>query len=248
MIPTAETANTEKTAFSRKVSRMLGLDLHSWERLMLLSLGVAGLIAIAVFITTASVVILTRRESAETKREYETYKLTVEGQVAEAKTEGIRAGETAGNALVRAAELEKEAENARLEAEKIKGVVAWRAIPSAAASELVKILGAKPGSVNLRWTDGDPEALYLAIQFSHILGEAKWQVAPGALKPANAIVFGISLPDTDGPDAQTLRAAFSAAKVSFSPNPVPAGPSFSVTTIGGAPMLMIGSRPPPAMP
>jgi hypothetical protein len=112
-MPTAETANTNNTAPSRKVRRMLGLDLHSWEQLMLLSLGLAGLIALAVFITTASVVILTRHESAETKREYATYKLTVDGKVADAKSEGIKAGRDAGNALLRAAELEKQAEQLR---------------------------------------------------------------------------------------------------------------------------------------
>ena len=46
----------------------------------------AGLIAIAVAIASASVVILTRHENSETKKEYEAYKLTVEGKVAEAST------------------------------------------------------------------------------------------------------------------------------------------------------------------
>lgn len=82
---------------------------------MLLSLLGAGMIAIAVFIATASVVILTRRENAETKAEYEAYKLTVGGKVADAKNEGIKAGKDAGDALVRAAELEKQAAELRKE-------------------------------------------------------------------------------------------------------------------------------------
>src|ERR1700730_17440080 len=163
-MPMAEMTNADKTAPSRKERRMLWLNLHSWEELMLASLGVAGLIAFAVFMTTAAVVILTRRENAETKREYETYKLTVEGQVAEAKREGIKAGETAGSALVRAAELEKEAANAKLETERLKATVAWRSISPEIAASLEKILSETPGSVNLRYTDGDPEALFLAIQ------------------------------------------------------------------------------------
>jgi len=92
---------------------MLGFDLHSWEQLMLISLGIAGLIAIAVFVTTAAVVILTRHENAETKREYEEYKLTVDAKVADAKKEGIAAGKAAGDALLKAATLEKEAEQLR---------------------------------------------------------------------------------------------------------------------------------------
>jgi hypothetical protein len=92
------------------------------------------------------------------------------------------------------------------------------------ASERVSIrqrLGAKPGSVNLRWTDGDPEALYLAIQVSHILAKSKWQLATGSVKPLNAIVFGITIPDAAGNDVQTLREAFSAGGVAFSTRGLP---------------------------
>lgn len=96
--------------------------------------------------------------------------------------------------------------------------------------------------------DGDPESLFLAIQFSQILGKAGWQIAPGALKPVNAIVFGIRLPDDSGESALMLRKSFSKSKIPFDTNPVPLGPSFNVSTIEGAPMLMIGSRPPPQLP
>jgi hypothetical protein len=93
--------------------------------------------------------------------------------------------------------------------------------------------------------DGDPESLFLAIQISQILTKAKWKVAPGAVKPANAIVFGIGLPDASGIDAQTLRRSFSAAGLSFSTDPLPPiGVSFSVSTINGAPTLMVGSKTP----
>jgi hypothetical protein len=57
------------------------------------------------------------------------------------------------------------AETARLEQEKLKAQLAWRLIPPSIAPELKRVLSANPGSVNLRYTDGDPEALYLAIQF-----------------------------------------------------------------------------------
>jgi hypothetical protein len=144
---------------------------------------------------------------------------------------------------------ENEAANARLETEKLKAVVAWRAIPPTKASELEKALAAKPGAVNLRWMDGDPEALFLAIQISQILAKAHWQVAPGAFKPANTLVFGIALPDATSVDAQTLRAAFLAAEIPFSPNPLTSGgASFSAAIIPDAPILMIGSRPPPQIP
>lgn len=160
-----------------------------------------------------------------------------------ARAEEAKATSSAANA--RAAELEKEAANARLETERIKEAVSWRVIPPESASELEKVLSAKPGSVNLRYMDGDPEALFLAIQYSKILSKANWKVAPGAVKPDNTIIFGIGLPDGSGVDAKTLRDAFSAAKVPFSTNALPpAGISFSISTIQGAPTLMIGSKEP----
>ena len=82
--------NRENSFFQKGEPNVWARDLHSWEQLMLLSLGVTGLAALAVFITTASVVILQRNETAQTKREYEAYKLTVEGQVAEARKRGLK--------------------------------------------------------------------------------------------------------------------------------------------------------------
>ena len=55
MIPAAESKETEYTAVSSGVRRMLfGLDLHSWEQGMLWSLGLAALAAVAVVVSTTS--------------------------------------------------------------------------------------------------------------------------------------------------------------------------------------------------
>jgi len=153
----------------------------------------------------------------------------------------------AAKANERARGLEKEAAAARLETEKLKAVVAWRTLSESQATAFEKTLATKPGSVNLRWTDGDPEALFFAIQISQILQRAHWQVAPGAFKPANRIAFGIVLPPDAGNDTQTLREAFAVAKIGVSFVPFPnQGASFNVSIIKGAPFLMIGSRLPVA--
>jgi hypothetical protein len=239
-------AQIENTNVSKEVRRMLGLGLDSWNSLLVIFLGIGALAALVVGVSTYAVIRLQKAEAKDATDAFELYKLRVAAQVAEAKKEGIDAGKTAGDALVRAAELEKDAANARLETEKIKKVVAWRIIPPDEVSKLENALVAKPGSVNLRYMDGDPEALFLAIQISQILTKSRWQVAPGAFKPSNALVFGIDLPDSEGADAQTLRDAFSTAKIPFSVNAMPSsGISFSVSTIAGAPILMIGSKQPP---
>jgi hypothetical protein len=225
---------------------MLGLDLDTWNNLMIACLGLGALAAVIVGISTYVVIQLQKSEAKDAADQFERYKVGVAAQVADARNEGIEAGKTAGDALVRAATLEKDAANARLETERLKAQLAWRTIPVDAAQKMDEALAKHPGSVNLRYTDGDPEALFFAIQISQILGKAHWAIAPGAVKPANTIVFGISLPDADGVDAQTLREAFSAATISFSTTPLPpSGISFSISTIPGAPTLMVGSKAPP---
>lgn len=238
-------AQIDKATISKKVSRMLGLDLNSWNNLMVAFLTIGALAAAVVVVSTYAVIRLQNAEAKAASDAFDLYKLGVAAQVADAKKEGIEAGKTAGNALVRAAELEKEAASARLETEKLKQVVAWRVISPTEALALENALATHPGSVNLRYMDGDPEALFLAFQISDILTKAHWKIAPGSSKPANAIVFGIALPDTDSADALTLRKAFSTAKVPFSTGPLPlGGMAFSVSTIAGAPTLMVGSRKP----
>src|SRR5882762_2514258 len=174
---------------------MLGLSLDSWNDLLVVFLGIGAFAAIVVGVSTYAVIRLQKTEAKDAADALELYKLTVATQVADATKEGIAAGKAADDALVKAAESEKKAAYAQLETEKLKKGVAWRVISPEEALNLEQILSAKSGSVNLRYTDGDPEALFLAIQISKILAKAKWHVAPGAIKPSNAIVFGIDLPD-----------------------------------------------------
>jgi hypothetical protein len=214
---------------------------------LLVVIGVGGELVIHVMSSRAN-----KKLIAFQKREA----LTQEAEIARMKKDSAsfeldiaKANKGSADALERAAKLEKEAADAKLETEKLKQAVAWRTISQEAASQMEKILSAKPGSVNLRYTDGDPEALFLASQFSQILGnKAKWKIAPGAVKFANAMQFGIALPDADSTSANALREALSAAKIEYSTNPLPpTGAAFSISTIPGAPTLMIGSRRPPAL-
>jgi hypothetical protein len=239
-------AQIENRNFSKvERRRMWGLSLDGWNNVMLACLAFVAIAAVSVLLAQYVITQLAKQEAAESQAALDKYKLTVEAKVAEARSEGIKAGETASNALVRAAELEKEAANARLETEKIKSVVQWRTFSASQNAGMESALSAKPGSINLRWMDGDPEAMFLAIQLSQILQRAHWSVAPGAIKPANGIIFGLLLPPVAGDDAETLRKALIAAKLSFSAVPAPAeGVSFNTSFIEGAPFLYIGSRMP----
>ena len=228
---------------------------------MLWSLGGAAIAALTVTLSTTAVVFLQKEESEQSRLELERYKAeagekisaaeavgkSAQADIAKADAQIALANEGAAKANERAANLEKDAASARLETEKLKAVVAWRVLSPATALALEKALTANPGVVNLRYIDGDPEALYLAIQISQIFANAKWQVAPGAVKPPGRLMFGISIANV--PSAQGLRDAFSAARISFSDDALPTdGLSFNVTTIRDAPVLMVGSKTPPQLP
>jgi hypothetical protein len=223
---------------------MWGYSLAFWDAVVLWTL-VVGMAcgAFAVFLTGLSSFI-SMKTSAILQ---EDSRIAIEN----AQSEGRRAGEAASKANERAAaaneraaELERETAKARLETEQIKQTVEWRSLPPQVASALQMSLAKHPGKVNLRYTDGDPEALFLAIQFSQVLSKAGWEIAPGAVKLMNALSFGLSLPDREGNDAKFLRDAFSAAKIPFSGDPLPPiGAGFLISTIPGAPTLMVGSKP-----
>jgi len=148
-------------------------------------------------------------------------------------------------AIEKASELEKEAEIAKLQSAKIKQAISWRTLSKQNVNELERLLSMEPGEVNLRYTEGDPEALFLAIQISQILDNANWKIALGAIKFSNTLVFGIAIPRDLTPSGGRLREAFTKAKIHFTSEVLPqSGVGFLISTIANAPTLMIGSKRP----
>jgi len=199
----------------RKARRMLGLNLHAWEMLLVFSLVVVAL-------ATVFVVALTRKEASEIKREYGTYKLTVDAKVAEAKAEGIKAGEAAGDALARAAALEKEAarltkeaEEAKLETERLKAQVAWRHLSPDQSKTMIDDLSGKTFAIHFDYSQNDPEAMQFSEDFLKTIREAGIVtythplVAPPA--PPGVIIFGTE----NDPAYQALKSALERANVQF---------------------------------
>jgi len=233
----------------------LSQTVDTWNWLLLIALVVTAIAALGVAFATYKVITL-QRDLNDAQAEVIAAKdrdlaATIAGMNADAEKFKAQANKDieqarkdAAGANQSAAILEKDAATARLETEKIKQSVGWRTLSQQNATALIQVLGAKPGSVILQYTDGDPESLFLAIQLESILGKAKWQVAPQAAK-ISGILFGISLPDDNGEDARTLRSAFTAAQIPFgTAEPPPIGMAMG-STITGAPRLFIGSRKPP---
>jgi hypothetical protein len=237
---------------------MLGLSLDTWTNIMLSSLAAAALAAAIVGVSTYSVVQLQKKEAVDAQAAFEQYKISAkrDSEVAIAKAHAdadVKINSTRDDANLQIERLhqqnlilEKQANDARLQTEQIKQVVAWRSISVETADKLRKALSMNPGRVNLRFTDGDPEALFLAIQLSKILSDSGWQVAAGSEK-SNSVVFGIILPDPLNEEMRLLREAFTKAQIPFSTEALPdtgTHVAFNVASIPGAPTLMVGSRSP----
>jgi hypothetical protein len=216
---------------NRDQSMLWGYPLEFWDWLGIrLMFGGALIGVLALFLSLISAYVLYRvADIAQSELQSKTSTLGVE----------------ISSARERAATLEKEAADARSETERLKQVVAWRIISPENASKLEKLLALKPGSVNVRYTDGDPEALYLAMQLIDILKKAKWHAALGAWKFSDTLVFGCRIPNPATRQTKILRAAFTDANIEFSTEDMPSGGlGLLVGVIPDAPILMVGSREP----
>jgi hypothetical protein len=150
-----------------------------------------------------------------------------------------------------AAESKREASAAQLETYRIKNVVSWRELPIWQVGTLLSALTAisGPKGVNLRYVEGDPEALYFAIQLSKIFSDAGWQVGSCGFSLSNTLLFGLFLPDVAEQNSLPLREAFKQAKISFASDAVPPpNITYNEVVIGGAPRVIVGSKRPPQFP
>lgn len=168
--------------------------------------------------------------------------LGTQGDQARAELGTAKADIAKANAEI--AQANERAATARLETERLKRTVSWRLLSAEHTSKLTAVLSTRKGRVNLRYTDGDPEAITLASQFADIFAKVEWQVAHAPFKAENGVIFGIYLPDSNGDDALTLRSALRAADIPFSPEALPLGPvvRFGVGIFPDAPTIMIGSK------
>lgn len=142
---------------------------------MLLSLCIAGIVAVVVFIATTSVVVLQRRENAKTKYEYEEFKLKVDVRVADAKQEGITAGKQAGDALFKAASLEKEAQKLKAENLSLQLKIQPRRLSGENSAKLINSLKElQPLAIGVVSRIFDSEGADFADDLSNAFKAANW--------------------------------------------------------------------------
>jgi hypothetical protein len=170
-------AQTENTTFPKGVRLMLGLTLDAWNNILFLSLAAAGIAAVIVACSTYVIVQLQKREAADAHDAFERYKLSVEGKVAEAKKEGIEAGKSAGDALLRAAALEKQAQELRAANLALQVKVQPRRISGDKSAQMTALLSrfeTVPIAIVSRLFD--PEGKDFADDLAAAFTKAKWAV------------------------------------------------------------------------
>jgi hypothetical protein len=221
MIPMADKAQIDSTTFARKGSRMWGLELHSWEQIMLWSLGAAALAALAVTISTTAVVFLQKDESEASRQELERYKADAGAKIsaAEAVKQAAQAEVGKANAQIataneRSAALEKETAVARLEQERIKQIVNWRILSPEALRRFTAKLQ-RGGTATIAYAANDPEALYLWTQITKAIPQPAWKMKSQARTYEGVLYAGIFIFGPQGPSLDALRDAFAAAGLAF---------------------------------
>jgi hypothetical protein len=175
-IPAAASPPITTTTISVPEKLMLGHNADWWGMAMLWSLGFAALCAFAVVFTTAAVVKLQRQGEADAKRALETYKATVAGQIAEANKKGVEAGEAAGDALLRAAALEKEAQELKAENLALRMKIQPRRLTGEESRKLSAALSEMPRRpIGIVSRIFDPEGADFADDLSIAFDNAHWE-------------------------------------------------------------------------
>jgi hypothetical protein len=175
-IPTAETPTTENAIFSKKVRRMLGFDLDSWNVLMVGSLALAAIAAFAVVVSTIAVIRLQKVSELETKQEFEQYKLEAAEKISES------------NARTKEAELKL----ALLDKK-----ITPRVIDDAQAEDIIKAL--KPFPETPFSVEADPAAEYGFInRLIVVLQRSGWKWMQYSVSPSSLPMgdVGMDVPES----------------------------------------------------
>lgn len=156
--------------------------------------------------------------------------------------------------IERAARLEKEGAEARLETERLRAAIGWRLLTLSQRNTLVIRLRAAPSSAIILYSAGDPEASNFAGWIGGAFADAGWSIE------ARGGVFGFGAPfglvlappnEGSGGDALTaVAAALTAADVPFSYRPIPE-PVMYTNASGGPPRkpddvpieIFVGAKP-----
>ena len=151
----------------------------------------------------------------------------------------------------RAATLEKQAADARLQTEQLKSAIRNRSIDAASYVLLVQALSVAPSSAIVRYPQGDHEAWQLSAQILSAFLAAKWKVRMEA-RPFTAAGIWVSQnaatpsqAKTIAPTVNAVKSAFHSAGIVFSEQNGPSTEQIGDTIGPRSPpvKIIIGSKP-----
>ena len=219
-------------------------------------LGAIG--SVLVGICTAITISLSRQIRDHDIAAANAYQVKVRGDIGTAYGQGIVAGEravraeatalaTAANlarANERAAALQKEAAATALQAEILKSRISWRELTHR-QREILESDGKQVlGTVNVEYTDSDPEALSLALQITRSLREAGLNVGIAAVKLPNDLIFGFRCDDRGSESGRKLADIFERAGISITREQIPGAIGFNSTLVNEPiATVFVGSKP-----
>jgi hypothetical protein len=173
-------------------------------------------------------------------------------------------GDQAAETRERAAILEKDAELARLEQERLKALVTWREITPEQREILISHLESQGGEVTIGYAQNDPEAFAFGALISHVFGlinekhsKIIWNVSPNPLPRIynNIMYFDLFISDPENATTKVLREAFSAAHIEFRTTDVRKGENIRIGAMTLAQLepttdgfIMVASKTPPFWP
>lgn len=207
-----------------------GLSLHGWEDAMRGSLAIVGVFGLLVGLATFFVVTLQREEIAESKSEFDKYKISaaadadakigVAREEAKAAASKAQADITKANAEIadakrQTAVLEKETAQARAEQDRLKQLVIWRSIAPEKRAPLAAKLATRKETIKLMVVMNDPEAFAFASQLTTIFKAANWEAIAEAASWGNLLPENVLLPGPDNETVKLLREAFAEAGITF---------------------------------
>lgn len=231
----------------------LSKSVDLWNTVMLWGLFFAAVAAAWVGISTRLVIVRTgqqakaeellnaakeRQLQADLKeKDVELGKLKLRSDTAEAEIATAR-GAAAG-ANERAAKLEREAEDARLETNRIKSKIMWRELSPGQVEKLKSILACKKILIGVVVPGDNPEAREYGQQIANVLesvGCLGGFVANGIINPPASP--GLSISSSDLAAESSVISAFESASLPLSRR------SSSGVSVGGSPInLYVGAKP-----
>jgi hypothetical protein len=194
---------------------------------------------------------LQKQDALDRAAEFEKYKVDAAAKLTEANTHIHDLDKEAADAKERAAKLENDANQARLEQERLKSVVQWRQLSDETANKLHSALEAIPTSASspivLSYAQNNDEALYYMFQIGRQFWSGRgWELSLQTRSYTGIIWYGLRVFGPDNETTRAIRAAFATAGIEFSTDEPP-GPysSFGVMASPTATVVLVGPKKPP---